>query len=186
MEQQNTIGPVMREQEKKWREEFTASVDESNQTSLSWLGFLAAKHQDAERIAELGEQVKNGISFMANMAIQGNKDQNHITELRAKLEALEKQEPIIVTGLGVHYGDLPWGMKLYAKPVPATPAIPATLKGCLIERSFILVVDNTYQPILTIRFPIGEDSDGLWLARDTFGAMLAAAAPMPPTNEGRL
>lgn len=129
--------------------------------------------------------------------------------MRAKLEALERQEPLgyadkaqferwcalkgteyeapercympfSVTPYKTDLSDC--SLPIYAKPVSATPAIP---EGCLIERSFIRVADNTYQPTLTIRFPIGEDSDGLWLARDTFAAMLASA-PKPLANEGEL
>lgn len=95
--------------------------------------------QDAERIAELEA---NNLAMCKRLS----ETQVERDELCAKLDALEKQEPKYFVldekhrGLSVSEGyymaclNESMKMKLYAKPVPATPAIP---EGCVAIPSFM-------------------------------------------------
>lgn len=98
----------MSEQKQKWQEEFEKwqNTDiEQFSGELKWKdvncsardAFLVAKRQDAERIAELEETLDSHIresadTYMKKVDAWGEACIER-DELRAKLEALEKQEP---------------------------------------------------------------------------------------------
>lgn len=111
----------------------------------------------------------------------------HDAELRAKLEALEKQEPVAVyrdEGGGFNAikarknapFDSTW-KPLYAKPVPATPAIPEGWQ-LVPKEPTIDMHDKGTQVILA--FGEHPTCHG---ANECYKAMLSAA-PKPATNEG--
>lgn len=91
----------MNEQVKKWKGEYE-QVFNGFVTPQKWVGFLAAKRQDAERIAELGAtnkihedyiaMAKNTESFLRQQQMDSNKSWNtQNKELLAKLEAVSKE-----------------------------------------------------------------------------------------------
>ena len=125
----------MNEHGKKWREEFeefySASAFNyeenpigSRECGLQWASYLAARRQDAARIAEFQREMCKWVErFKGEHALVQVAE---IAELRAELDALEKQEPVWMFDYHPYRGlsESLTGFPLYAKPVTATPAIP--------------------------------------------------------------
>lgn len=180
----------------------------------------AAKRQDAERIAELEALVREETA-------SANRWHEEAIELRAKLDALEKQEPIwyccdAIDSEGLNYdeahvlvdkdGLIDYAhdenytvSPLYAKPIPATPAIPEGWHLSVNERELRLLehaawrmMGDAYsranaaaQDINSQHSSSGDVGKFITDAKDLealvgkLRAMLAAS-PKPPTNEGEV
>lgn len=198
----------MSEQENKWLEEFEKwqNLDiEQFSGELKWKdincsardGFLAAKRQDAERIAEL----ESCLAHYTRICEAGYSHGDYLdrcvelAELRAKLDAMEKQEPVGEVGIDTGYEDLSYGTKLYAKPVPATPAIPEGWQAGEDIRIFANAAtgfDVGTASITALHIPSGlsftsSRHRSMWMMRkeaiEGLRAMLAAATKLA-TNEG--